>query len=210
MDIVNYLTNIYGYGVPIFLKDVRIGRKSKSAVKEELYRAVKNGKMERNAPGIYSIVRKDEDFPEVVTFEKIVEKKFLYEVDGPFKELFVIGYYSGMTFLNRIGLSEQVPMVLEITTNNTSGNKRTYAIGKRRAFIRKGKTTITSQNYKMLQFLDMFRWLPMYIVKERKKQIIEYIKKEQLSRFQFNQYISLYPTDTIKKIVDTKLIDSFI
>lgn len=210
MDIVNYLTTIYGYGTPIFLKDIRIGRKSKNAIKEEVYRAVKNGKIERYGPGIYSIVRRDEDFPKIATFEDIVDKKFIYENDGPFKELFICGYYSGMTFLNRIRLSEQVPAILEITTNKTSSKKREYVVSGRKAIIRKGKTTITSQNYKMLQFLDMFRWIPMYIIDENKDLIINYINKEKLTRSQFNEYISLYPTDTIKKIVEGGLIDAFI
>ena len=47
MDLVNYLFTIYGYDKPIFIKDVRIGRKSKSAIREEFYRATKNGKLER-------------------------------------------------------------------------------------------------------------------------------------------------------------------
>ena len=53
MNIVNYLADIYGYDTPIFLKDVRIGRKSKTAVREMFYRAVKNGEMERKTSGVY-------------------------------------------------------------------------------------------------------------------------------------------------------------
>ena len=55
MDIVNYLTTIYGYNTPIFLKDIRIGKKSKTAIKEAFYRATKEGKMIRNSNGIYYI-----------------------------------------------------------------------------------------------------------------------------------------------------------
>lgn len=209
MDIVNYLTTIYGYNTPIFLKDIRIGKKSKTAIKEAFYRATKEGKMTRNSNGIYYI-KGNQEFGNVITFEEIVDKKFIYENDGPFKELFICGYYSGMTFLNRIGLSEQVPAILEITTNKTSSKKREYIVDGRKAFIRKGKTTITSQNYKMLQFLDMFRWIPLYIIDENKDLIINYINKEKLTRSQFDEYISLYPTDTINKIVEGGLIDAFI
>ena len=94
---------------------------------------------------IYSLVRKEKGLFRAVTFEDVVERKFLYSTyieDYKLRELFIIGYYSGMTFLNLIGVSEQVPAVLEITTNNTSSNKRLYSVGKRRAILRKGKTTL--------------------------------------------------------------------
>ena len=51
MKLVDYLSNVYGYDTPIFLKDVRIGRKSKTAVKEAFYRAVKRGQLERKKDG---------------------------------------------------------------------------------------------------------------------------------------------------------------
>ena len=49
MEIVQYLKDIYGYGTPIFLKDIRIGRKSKTAIRKELSRAVKDKKIIRNS-----------------------------------------------------------------------------------------------------------------------------------------------------------------
>ena len=48
MNLVKYLTDIYGYDTPIFLKDIRIGRKSKTAIREEFYRATKKGTIERS------------------------------------------------------------------------------------------------------------------------------------------------------------------
>ena len=140
MDLVSYLSNIYGYDTPIFLKDVRIGRKSKTAIREAFYRATKNGDLNKEGPGIYSLKNKTNDLVPVVTFESIVLKKFIYENgNDEFNDLFVCGYFSGMTFLNMIGISEQVPAIYEITTNKTSSKKRFYKAGKRWAILRKGK-----------------------------------------------------------------------
>ena len=211
MNIINYLETVYGYSTPIFLKDVRIGGKSKAAIKESFYRAVKDGQLERRSNGIY-FLRSNEKFGSGITFEDVVEKKFIYskDVNKGFKELFRIGYYTGMTFLNRIGISEQVPAILEITTNNTSSKKRFYSSKKSLAIIRKGKTQITSQNYLMLQFLDMFHWLSSYEVIKNSELLRKYIESNYLTKQQFSEYIPLYSFQTLKKITEGGLLDAFI
>ena len=212
MDLVNYLTSIYGYDAPIFIKDVRIGRKSRTAIREEFYRAYKRGELNKDGPGVYSIVNKSDELKPSVTFEKILYDKFLYDVPFPkgMDAFYVKGYYSGLTFLNMIGISQQVPAILEVTTNNTSSKKRYYSALRRVAIIRKARTEITFQNYKILQFLDMFHFLSLDEVKENKELICKYIKENELSKFQFSQYISLYSTQTMKKIVEGGIINAFV
>lgn len=212
MNIIGYLTDIYGYGTPIFIKDIRIGRKSKTAIREEFYRAYKKGELEREGPGVYSIPKKDEDFPPVVTFEDIVRKKYIYPVDT-FKEIefiFVEGYYSGLTFLNQIGMSQQVPAILEVTTNRTSSKKRYYTDGKQVAIIRKSRTKIDNTNCKILQFLDMFYFVSLEEVKENKQLLRDYIKKNEFRKGTFSAYIKLYGFQTLKKITEGGLLDAFI
>ena len=212
MNIISYLESVYGYATPIFLKDVRIGGKSKAAIKESFYRAVKDGKLERQSNGIYYL-KKEQEFGGHITFDDVIERKFLYSdyaEDRKLRELFVIGYYSGMTFLNRIGISEQVPAILEITTNNATNNKRFYVSRGSKAIIRKARTKVTFQNYKMLQFLDMFHWLSLWEIKEKKELLRDYIKKNYLTRLQFSEYISLYNQQTLKKIVEGGLLDAFV
>ena len=210
MNIMNYLVNTYGYDTPIFLKDVRIGGKSKAAIKESFYRAAKDGKLEKKKNGVY-FVRSDKEFGSGIGYEKVLEKKFIYQqgiLEG-LEPLFVIGYYSGQTFLNMIGISNQVPMVYEITTNNTSSNKRYYTCGNAVAIIRKARTEVNFQNYRMLQFLDMFYFLTLEEVKKNKELIRNYIIKNQLTRYMFYQCIKLYNDQTLKKLVEGGIIDAF-
>lgn len=211
MNIVNYLADTYGYDTPIFLKDLRIGGKSKAAIKESLYRASKNGQIEKKKNGVY-FLRSNKEFGSGIGFEDVFENKFIYKKDAnyDFKELFTIGYYSGQTFLNRIGISNQVPMVLEITTNNTSSKKRFYTCGRAVAIIRKARTEVTFQNYKILQLLDMFYFLTMDEVKDNRELIRRYIKKQQITKFAFSQYIGLYSDNTLKKLVEGEIIDAFV
>lgn len=211
MNIVNYLTEIYGYDTPIFLKDIRIGRKSKAAVRQELCRATRNGELERKGNGIY-FIRSKKEFGSGVTFDDILKNNFIYSKNAPvgFEELFIEGYYSGMTFLNMIGISEQVPAIPEVTTNRTSSKKRFYKVGGSLAIIRKGKIPITFQNYLMLQFLDMFHFASKEDIQKNKELIKTYIKQKHLTKQQFTQLIGLYGQRTMKIIVEGGLFDAFI
>ena len=211
MNLISYLTNIYGYDTPIFLKDVRIGGKSKSAIKEEFYRAVKSGKIERKIKGVY-FIRSNDEFGSGIIFDDILDKRFLYSknIDEELKELYVEGYYSGLTFLNIIGMSQQVPAVIEITTNRCSSKKYIYKKLGRTAIIRKARTTINFMNYKMLQFLDMFYFVSLNEVKKNKDLLCKYIKQNKLNKNQFKEYIKLYSDQTLKKIVEGGIINAFI
>ena len=142
----------------------------------------------------------------------IYTKKYLYsdDVTPGFESLFIEGYYSGLTFVNQIGISQQVPAMPEITTNKTSSKKRYFSMMDRIAIIRKARTIVTKENYKMLQFLDMFHFVVMYEVIENRELLRRYIVKNALSKHQFEQYIGLYGTQTLKKIVEGGLIDAFI
>ena len=57
MNIVSILKESYGYDVPIILKNIRIGGKTKEAIRKELSRAVKKGEIERYGDGVYYFSR---------------------------------------------------------------------------------------------------------------------------------------------------------
>lgn len=211
MDTLTYLRNIYGYDTPIFLKEIRIGRKSKTAIKQELYRAYNNGDIQKKSEGIYYF-KSDKEFGSGITFDKILECRYLYDdcnLPNVRKTLFVKGYYTGHTFLNQIGISTQVPAIVEITTNNTSSKKRTITINGRSAILRKPKIEITHTNWEILQFLDMFHFLTMEEVKDNKQLLINYIEKKNFIMEELKKYIHLYSFSTIKKLTEGGIINAF-
>jgi len=203
MNTIAYLKERYGCGVPIFLKDIRIGGKSKTAIKQALYRASKNGEIQKEKDGVYFFYDKSKE--RGLLFEEILEKRFIKNDEGILPEVY--GYYSGLTFLNRMHLSEQVPAVLEITTNKTSSKKYVYSMGREMAFIRKPKAEITWRNWKVLQFLDMFSFLSLEEVKKNKSLIVEYAKSS-LPKGTAVEYLKFYPLQTTKKIVEGGIIDA--
>lgn len=207
MKTIEYLREVYGYWNPIFLKDVRIGGKSKESIRKDLSRAAENGEIVRKAPGIYCFKKKD-DLNDIVSFEKIITLKYIKNDYGfPGLDLDIYGYSTGLTFVHSIGLTTQVPAVLEIATNNTSC-KREIKIRGRRAILYKPKTGINRFNYKSLQFFDALQYLTENEIKENKNKLIDYIKSN-LSKSDFETYINLYPKKLLKVIVEEGLIYAF-
>lgn len=208
MDIIDYLKEIYGYATPIFLKDLRIGRKSKTAIRKELSRAVADNRIIRRSPGVYYF-KEDKELADELSFTEIVIKKYIkddYGISG--LNLNIFGYFSGQTFLNQIGISQQVPAVLEVTTNNTSC-KRIYHSGKYRCLLRKGRTHIDRFNCKALQFFDMLSgWLTDEEIKENKDLLFRYISKN-LTKNDFQKNIQFYSNRVMKILVEEGLINAF-
>lgn len=207
MNTVSYLKEIYGYSVPIFLKDIRIGGKSKTSIRKDLSRAVENGSIIRKGQGIYCF-KLEGEYSDTVSFENIIEHKYIKDDHGiPGLDLDIYGYHTGLTFLNNLGISTQVPAVLEVVTNNTSCT-RTITIKNRKAIIHKGRIKIDRLNYKSLQFFDAFSLLHKEEILENKETLSSYISKH-LSKESFEKYIGLYPNRVMKIIVESGLIHAF-
>lgn len=214
MNTIEYLKEVYGYDTPIILKNIRIGGKSKTAIRQELSRGYKNGLINRYSNGVYFInskkINKITGLPiNPVGFEDYIEQMYIKDNNSLVPDLCVYGYFTGQTFLNMIGISQQVPGKKEITTNNTSSKKRMIFINGRYAILRKSRTEINFQNYKILQFLDMFHFLSDDDFNKNKTLLIKYIEKNKFEKFQLTKYISLYSTKTMKRIFETELIYAF-
>ena len=207
MNTISYLKEIYGYGVPIFLKDIRIGQKSKLSIRKDLSRGVENGDICRESQGIYYFDAK-KDFPTVISFIDIIDKKYIGEkILDSNVYVDVFGYYTGLSFLNQIGISQQVPAVIELVTNNTSC-KRCITINGFKALLRKPKTMINNSNWKVLQFLDSFYLLNADDIKKHYKTIYEY-KIKNINDKQINEYLCLYPKRTALLLTELEVLNRY-
>lgn len=216
MNTIQYLKDTYGYDNPIIFKNLRIGGKTKTALRQELYRESKKGSIVRYAEGIYffpskKIVNKDWQWlnkTPTLPIGKLIEAKYLYKgliLEGV--EINRIGYFSGFTMLNMSGISPQVPNYIEITTNNTSNKKRTVYLDGEKIIIRKPRIEITYENWEILQFLDLLAYVDWPDLNNEAK--LNNLKKmcKTLTKKQFEKYIKYYDTETIKKVINTGLIN---
>ena len=92
----------------------------------------------------------------------------------------IVGYYTGNGFANQIGISTQVPRVIDIVSNNTSSSPREVEIGNRRFHVRKPIEEITGDNVYVLQMLDLLKDLDDFLdygYEEAREKFADYIHK---------------------------------
>lgn len=119
----------------------------------------------------------------------------------------VDGFYAGNTFANQIGISTQVPQVIEIVSNNVSDDGEVL-IGNRRFVVRKLVVTITNENIYVLQMLELLVKLDAYLdytYEEAQGKFAEYISIQGITKSDVELYMKEYPESTRKYYYELEL-----
>ena len=200
--LLEYIKNNYAQGEPIFLQDIYIENMSGASIRQNMKKLVEKGAIARYDQGIYFIPKpsrlkgKPNLAPDVVARYKYISRR------GE-----IIGYYSGHTFANKLGLSTQVPVKEEMVSNNMAAVVREVEVGGRSYIVRKSSVVINSENYKVLQLLDILKDFENYCDDEisAKGILIDYIKKSNITRDDIEKYITAFPIKVYKTIFDMRL-----
>lgn len=124
----------------------------------------------------------------------------------------VDGFYAGNTFANQIGISTQVPYVIEIVSNNVLDDGEVL-IGNRRFVVRKPVVPITKENVHVLQMLDILVKLDAYLdytYIEAREKFSEYISVYGITQNDVELYIKKYPESTLENYCELGLNRVFI
>lgn len=202
-----YLMENYGYNEPIFLNDLEIDGMSENAVRQSVKRLMANGFLERYDNGIYYIPKcggllgKSYLDPSVVIMRKYVQNKFE-----------VCGYVTGISFANQLGLTTQMPAVVEVVTNREATNGRVITIGNQRVRIKKPTITVSDSNAELLQFLDSIGQAEKYTeltMEETINTLITYVKNKRFTKVQLSEVSSVLTGATAKKLIEWGMIYEF-
>ena len=203
----SYLLENYGYNEPIFLNDLKIEELSENAVRQSVKRLVANGFLERYDNGIYYIPKQDGLLgksyldPLLVIMRKYVRSK---------SETF--GYVTGISFVNQLGLTTQMPAIIEIVTNREATNGRTITVGSQKVRIKKAAVTVSDNNAELLQLLDgigqaeKYTELPM---EETIDTMRSYVKQKRFTKEQLSEVSFSLTGATAKKLIEWGLIYEF-
>ena len=118
------------------------------------------------------------------------------------------GYYSGYTFANQLGITNQVPYVTEIVSNNASSRCKELNLKGRRVVLRKPRITITKENYRVLQLLDLVSNISQYAdenIEDVSLRVRTYMKKEGIDRAEVDKYIGEYPERIYKNMYKMRI-----
>ena len=177
--LLDYLKENYKEGEPIFVSDLSFDNFSKSALTQRLNTLCKNGDINKYENGVYYIPKKSKLNVDIGLSADIVAK-YKYVDNGKS----VNGYYSGNTFANQLGITTQVPRIIEIVSNNASAKYREISISDRQFVLRNSPLLIDSNNVYVLQLLDLLKNIDFYIdgnFKDAKPKVYDYIKAHNIT-----------------------------
>ncbi len=183
----------YGYDNPIFISEFD----NNTQMRQYLLRKSKEGKIRKYDRGIYyfpstTLMGESELSPLQICISKYMG------IQGE------KGYISGLGFEYNLGISTQVPNIIEITTNETSSKKRLISIGNQKIILRKPYTTIDSNNSKSLQLLDFINKCNSSELRKNKNKIRLYIQENNLSQVLL-RYLNAYPSTIYKKLIEGEI-----
>lgn len=203
----DYLMENFGYNEPIFLNDLSVAGLSENAVRQSVKRLVAGGFLERYDSGVYYIPKKggllDKSYldPSLVIIRKYVQNKFE-----------TYGYVTGISFANQLGLTTQIPAVIEVVTNRESTNGRMITVGNLKVRVKKPAVTVSDSNAELLQLLDSIGQAEKYTelpMKETIDILISYVKQKRFTKEQLSEVSSILTGATAKKMIEWGMIYEF-
>ena len=201
-----YLCSSYKPNEPIFVADVSLPV-SNVNLRQMFKILCDSGKIRRFDTGVYYIPKESRLKGGVPLGADTVARYKYISRNGR-----VDGYYSGYTFANQLGVTTQVPYMVEIVSNNASARVREVNLHGRRVLLRKARVLVTKENYRILQFLDFLKDIDQYADENDKilsDRIRKYVVDVQIKKTEIDCYIKQYPDRIYRYIYEMRLYDVF-
>ena len=203
---LKYIEENYKPGEPIFVVDLLDQFKDKYKLSKDLKKLVDDNKLVKYENGIYyipknSILKNNTINPEVIAKYKYVSNS---------NECY--GYYSGLFLANRLGITTQVPEVIDIVSNNTNSSSRIVKYNDRKFYVKPSKVEIDSTNVYVLQLLDLLKDIDKYSEYSNeylRDKIMKYIFLYNINIKDIDMYIGYFPIMVYKNIYELRLYDVF-
>lgn len=196
-----YLKENYEPGEPIFSGDIEIPGLSEENLRYHLKKLTDDGIISRFEAGVYYFPKKDILGERMnLSAETVATHKYIKRRGKR------VGYYSGYTLANRMGLSTQVPFTVEITSNYAPAQVRELTIKNRKYIVRRPIVEVTEDNVTVLQFLDCLKDIEKCAEEEMDvcgRILSEYARHNAITKKRIDEFIANYPVKIYKAIYET-------
>lgn len=198
-----YLSSNYGIGEPIFAGDIDIPDMTEENLRYHLKKLTDDGIVCRFEPGVYYFPKTNilgEYVP--LSADTVALHKYIIRKGKR------VGYYSGYTLANRMGLSTQVPFTEEITSNYAPALVRKVTIKNREYIIRRPAVEVTDENVMTLQFLDCLKDIDKCAEEEISicgEILTRYATEHDITKAMIDRLIAYYPMKIYKAIYETEV-----
>jgi len=201
MEFKEYLLSKYGYNEPINVGNISYRNYSRPWIFLKLKDMVDKGEIKRFDIGVYYFSEKMPWGESVLNARKVIEQRFISNGSE------VYGYITGLSLLNKAGLTTQIPNVVEIVTNNESTRVRDVKVGNQRIRARRARTEISKENVGTLQFLDLMNIItPLSINGTERLILSKYIKSADVTKDSVLLYAGFFPAKAMRNMVESGAI----
>lgn len=199
--LLEYIKENFKPGEPILLQSIEVDMKYDNLC-QQIKKLTDEGSLCRYMDGVYFLPKKTSSgVPYTINADTVAELKYISNKSDNY------GCYTGHTLANMMGLSEQVPQVKEIVSNNTSAITRTVKVGKFNYVIRKPAVPITKDNVKTVMLLEILKDLNNLSDSHINSSecLKKYISKNRIKKSMVDKLLPSYPLRTYKTIYDMEL-----
>ena len=189
-----YLEKTYGRNEPIFINEIRLEGVNDNSLRQSFTRMVKAGELAHFDTGVYYLPNSSRLLKKsYLDPMKVIMRKYIKNSDETY------GYFSGAAFANQLGLTSQMPAVLEIVSNRETT---------------KGCSTIpiTDENAGLLQFLNAISQAEKYseLTDEETGRVLrKYARQQNYSRKLLSLALPALTGNTAKKLIEWGIIYEF-
>ena len=204
MEFLKALTRQFKANEPIFQSSIRVKGMSSDNLRQSLSRLIARGELIRFQRGIYYIPTETPFGKSRLNVERVIEKKYIQT------ERETQGFYAGLWLENLIGLSLQVPGVMDIVTNVEKSRCREIVFGGQRLRLRRPRIPITTANAAVLQFLELMNRLePRQFESEQLAKLNRFAMSQNMTNEQINEFIDFFPSKASKNMIRTGVVHVF-
>lgn len=197
----NYMVDTFGFNEPIFISDINFKGYSRIWVSKELARLCEDGKVIRYEKGLYYVPQNTIFGKSSLNPNKVIKRKYLTEKGEN------IGFLTGTAALQQIGLSTQVPNIIEIQTNNESSKLRRVKVGSQEVILRKPKVKINNENINVLRLFDIMSNTPANLLDTEKREVLKkWINESGITREQITKFSPALPDKAMRNLIESGVI----
>lgn len=198
----DYILRNYKVEEPILIGDLSAYDSNTVNARKTLQRLVDAGKLVWFDTGIYYIPKKyKKPLNEEAFIDKVVEKRFIKNEDG------IFGYRDDTKLKQNLAPKNDGYQNYEVVSNKATKDYREFAIRDTTIIVRKPRLTVTAENHKILQLLDIIKDMSVFdevdnefAWKLQKTKLEKFMKKEKITMTQIRQYIKPYPDKVFKNL----------
>ena len=204
MILIDYLLNKYGTNKPILTEELAIPEISYDNLRKQLSRYNSQGIIEKYSQGVYYIPKETILGKSTLSINDVIYRKYISDDNE------IYGYFSGLSFYNKLGITTQVPFVYEIVTNKEKSRVRKITLKNKKIILRKPYATINRNNYLEAQFLEFINNANINDINDNIDTLKKYIKDKNLNKNIILDLITNYPSKTSKRLIESRLLYEFV